>query len=189
MTFWTDLLAEPRVAGAALGAAAVLLGVLLGALVNWRLGRSNARRLRRERRVDVQTALLAEIEAYLHQLGDADRLEAHRDAVLHEIEGSERFHPFVPGERHDRVFEAILSEIHILPTPSVSAVTFYYVQVTSIARLAEDLRSPGARRLPRDRLARMYRHFIEMKIEALRLGEEARTALKAGIAREAPRRD
>ncbi len=175
---------DPRVAAALVGGAAAVVVSLLGNIYAVWAARSSERRRRRERRVDVQTALMAEIRAYLHQLGGPEALRAHGEAVMAEME-DEEFHPFVPSERHDRVFETILGDIHILPTRTVEAVTFYYVQVTGIARLAEDLRSPEARALPHERRRRMYRHFIEMKQEALHLGGEARAALEAGIAQEA----
>lgn len=171
---------DPRVAAALVGAAAAVVMAMVGRIYATFAERQTERRRRREQRLDVQTALSAEIMAHVHQLGQVD-LEAHAERMLARMAQEPGFLPFVPRERHDAVFQAMLERIHLLPSETVEPVTLYYAQVAATAMLAEDLRSDAFRGMTPERQATMFRHFMEMKNEALRMGEVARDALRAQI--------
>jgi hypothetical protein len=141
----------------------------------------------RERIADVQTALLAEIRANRHRLSQID-LRTHAELFAERIKagGAEgrAFTPFVPREVPTFVFDALVAEIHILPTEVIDPIVLYYRQVLSISQLAEDLRSERFENLEADRKLSMYRDYIELLIHAQTLADEAISALKSSLAYE-----
>lgn len=179
-----DILDDPRAIAAAITALATLLAASLGWIIAHRrdiaaearreeAARREARRLRRERRQDVTTAIASEIYAHLVQLQKLD-LDAHAEGVAARMLAEPGFLPFVPRESHDDVFRALVTEIHLLEAQVVPLVTVYYSQLSAIAMLAEDMRSGGFRAMPPNRRAALFRDFIAMKIEA---AAQARRAL------------
>lgn len=168
---------DERVVSALIGAAVVVLGWL----ISHRRDRVAERRQRREKVIDIQRALLAEIAAHVHQL-EQNRLEEHKAEMLARMESDPDFLVMVPGETHATVFRALLPDIHLLPGPVVEPVTLYYSQIITVANLAEDIRSERYAAIGPERRARMYGHFIDMKIEARRMGRVARDVLTRWIA-------
>jgi len=165
-----------------------LLGVVLGVILSNSAVRLLDAMRRRERVRDVQTALRAEIRSDLNRLGSIDRVE-HLDAVIERIEGSEltpqSYTPFVPRESDSVVFDAIASEIHLLPTETVDAVVLYFKQVKTIAQFVEDLRGNRFQTLEVDRKVSMYQDYFDMLTYSGQLAEEAISALDKALERRA----
>jgi hypothetical protein len=155
---------------------------------HWSTQRIEARR-RLERIIDVQWALLAEIESNLIRYAETD-LDAHeRDMLLRIRRGKGRngFTPFVPRYVTEVVFEAFVPDIHILPTETIRDVVAYYKQEYKLRELVEDLRSDRFRALPADRKANLYSHYIWQIKSVLAWGEQARAALVNQLGPEARR--
>ena len=144
-----------------------------------REGEAEARR-RRERIVDVQKALRAEVANYAAQLEEVDLAE-HLDGVIHAMRRDPAFVPFVPRESFDIVFRALVSDIHLLPSGAVEPVVRYYAHLIGLAAFADDLRSIAFRDLVPERRAEMFGDFIQMKVKALDLARSAEQALHRGI--------
>jgi hypothetical protein len=85
----------------------------------------------------------------------------------------EDYVPLVPTEKNDTIFQAIVADIHVLPRTSIDPVVLYYSQIASIAAMSEDIRSDAFRQMNVERRIRMYSDYIELKKEAIVLGEEA----------------
>ena len=153
----------------------------LGWFVNGQLSRRSAKRLRQERLRDVQKALFAEISAYIEVL-DGDQLESYGANIVRRIEtggdGTNKFVPFIPTERNDIVFRAIVADIHVLPRATIDPIVLYYSQLDAIAALIDDLRSTGYAALPAARRIAIYRDYISLKKEALDLGHAALEAIE-----------
>lgn len=168
-----------------------VLGIILAAplsaavaLTLWFLNKAVERRQeearRREKTDDLMRALLSEIEAYVYLLSIND-LDGHLAMMTHQMQASTAEHPFVPvvpREAHDSVYRAFLGEIHILPGAVVNPVVRYYNQVNAIANFAADMSTDRFAGISGDRMAAMYRHFIDMKQIALQMGERARRRLR-----------
>ena len=184
----------------------IWIGAVLAALItaavtvsNWRANQRAQRQAdadrRRDRIIDIQKALRAEIRVHVHQLRRSD-LSAHLTAMVARMRAapakrrwfgsasrkSAGFMPFVPREAYDAVYRAVLADIHVLPTETVEPVVFYYQLTGAIAAMAEDLRSEPVRALEVERRIRMYDDYIAMKIGALQLGDAAIASLDANIA-------
>lgn len=136
--------------------------------------------LRRDRIVDIQKALRAEIATYVAQLAEA-QLADHLAGMERAMKADPAFVPFVPRESHDALYRALIEDIHLLPTEAVDPVVRYYTQLGAISALADDLRGPTYPTLAPERRLMIYRHFIEMKVQALVYAREARAALRDGI--------
>lgn len=172
---------------------AVIAGsfVAVGWIVNGRQNRRAAANLRAERLRDCHRAIYAEIGANLANLWDVQSLESHRDQILARMEANPDFVPFIPIERHDAVFDALLDEIYILPRQTIDPIVIYYAQVKSIAALALDMRSERFSDMPQDSRKAMYQDYIDMKIQLLAFGQYANALISAfsiGGAQEAERK-
>ena len=166
------LLSDSRTISALIGAFVVLVGWLFTFYRE-----SHARQMSRKERIrDVQRALYAEIRAYVAVL-KRDQLDDYREDMIEKMRGKDGkgrdFIPLIPRERNDMMFRAIVNEIHILPRSSIDPVALYYSQLAAIAALIDDLRSPEFKDMDRARRIQMYSDYIDMKKEALDLGEEA----------------
>ena len=165
-----------------------LLGVVLGVVLSNSATRFLDTMRRRERVRDVQTALREEIRSDLNRLSIIDPAE-HLDVVVERIGGSEltpdSYTPFVPRESDSIVFDAIVSEIHLLPTETVDAVVLYFKQMKTIAQFVEDLRGDRFRTLEVDRKIAMYQDYFEMLTYSAQLAEEAINALNTALERRA----
>jgi hypothetical protein len=136
-----------------------------------------------EKIVDVQTALLAEIESNLTRFDEID-LDKHADQMVARImqkAGRANFTPFVPRYATEIVFEAMLADIHILPTETIDDVVAYYKQEYKLRELVEDLRSDRYHEIEQDRKARIYRDYVWQIKTALITGEQARNALRGSL--------
>lgn len=141
-------------------------------------GRKRDHALRAERREDIQRALLAEIRAHVAAL-EAQRMdEAALRRVLSEMAESQH-PPIISAQSSDRLFAAIIGEVHMLPRGVIDPVVTYYRQVatmrdfaTSIQRMTEN--DPT-------RAIRMFLHYVEMSDAALYAGQEAMRQLIASV--------
>lgn len=133
---------------------------------------------RRERIVDVQTALRAEIRSHQHRLLQFSNLDGSPQAPLSGsgTETEKPFRPFVPSEVKPFVFEAIVKEVHVLPTDVIDPVVVYYRQVHALIQLVEDLRSDRVSQLEPERQRAIYQDYIAMAVYA---GELAGNAVDA----------
>ncbi len=148
---------------------AVLAGVFvaLGWIVNGMQNRRDARRLRRERREDVQRALVAEIKHYLEVL-EAEDLNATWDEMQPRIQGG--YVPFLPSEANDMVFQSVLENIHILPKTVIDPVVKYYSQLKAIECQISDSRLDafvlGTDEESRARRGFVYYDYLQMRQRA-----------------------
>lgn len=138
------------------------------------------RSARAERVRDVQGALYAEIRVYTDTL-ESQVLPLYGAQVEGQILNRPGFFPVIPTESNDRIFSAIVEDIHVLPFDVVGPVVRYYYQLSVIAAMVADLRALKLAEIGPERAARMYRHYIEMKIEAIGLGTEAMQFLRAHL--------
>ncbi len=165
-----------------------LLGIVLGIVLSNSAALLLDAMRRRERVRDVQTALRAEIRSDLNRLSSIDPVE-HLAVVIERIEGSEltpdSYTPFVPRESGSIVFDAIVSEIHLLPTETVDPVVLYFKQVKTIAQFVEDLRGNRFQTLEVDRKISMYQDYFGMLTYSAQLAKEAISALDNALERRA----
>jgi hypothetical protein len=150
---------------------------------HWSTQRIETRR-RIEKIIDVQWALLAEIESNLQRYAEID-LDDHLDEMERRIRSRQGFTPFVPRFATEIVFEAFISDIHILPTETIRDVVSYYKQEYKLRELVEDLRSDKVRALERDRKALLYSDYVWQIKTVLWEGEKARLALVGQLGPEA----
>lgn len=144
-------------------------------VTSWR-DRRAADRHRREKQDDIATALLAEVTHYRDALTFFDLDEAW-EQVTDAMAQDENYTPFIPSERNDTIFRAILAEIHILPEDVIQPVTRYYNQVFAIDAIIEDLRAPGFRAQPERTRVAVYTDYISLKKQAVEDGNSAISAL------------
>ena len=151
-------LLDTAVIAAVVSAAVTALGWFAS---HWSEQRLDTQR-RIEKIVDVQTALLAEIESNLTRYEEID-LDLHTSQMVRRIMQKTRgrnFTPFVPRYATEIVFEAMLADIHILPTETIDDVVAYYKQEYKLRELVEDLRSDRYNELEQDRKARIYEDYV-----------------------------
>lgn len=159
---------DPRIVQAV--AAGALVGVGWG--VTFLMQEHRRWRERSDIRSDVQQALRAEIsDAFADN--DAETLSAHGEEMAARIiragdEKGEVFHVFVPKPVNLTVFRALSDRIHLLDTPVIDSVIWFYSQAADLQAFAEDLRSRDYRLMPAERRALAYKHYIAMQIEAVR---------------------
>lgn len=137
-------------------------------------------RRRREKQDDIATALMAEIAHYRDALLFFD-LDEVWDTVTAEMLENQDYTPFIPSERNDTIFRAILADIHILPEAVIQPVTRYYNQVFAIDAIIADLRSDGFRQQPHSTRMAIYTDYISLKKQALEDGNSAIDALLAHL--------
>ncbi len=151
--------------------------VAAGWIITFLLQEYRFYRERRERRNDLQRALYAEIRACLDGQLRRDNLESYGSEMVARMQDAadegEDYIPFIPHETNDIVFKAIISDVHVLPIASIDPIVLYYAQLAAIDALIADLRSEAFTKLDVDRRIAMYRDYISLKREALRLGEDA----------------
>jgi hypothetical protein len=174
-----------------------LVAALVSAAVTafgWLATHWSERRLESQRRnekiIDVQWALLAEIESNLKRYEEID-LDKHNAEMIGLIRGGKGravFTPFVPRYPSEIVFEAMIADIHILPTETIDEVVAYYKQEYKLRELVEDLRSDRYIGLEQDRKAQLYDHYVWQIKTVLIIGSEARDALRTslGLAQKPP---
>lgn len=171
-----DLLRTPQAVQAFIAGLFVAVGWLVAA---WQNRRRDAA-LRAERVRDVQSALHAEIRVYTEML-ESQVLSLYGAQVEGQILSQPGFFPVIPTENNDRIFTAIVDEIHVLPFEVVAPVVRYYHQLSVIEAMIADLRAIKVEEIGATRAAHMYRHYIEMKIKAIELGNEAKLFLRSHL--------
>lgn len=170
---------DQRVLSAVIGAVVVALGWL----ISYQLEQGRRRDDRREKEVDIQKALRAEIKAIVDAPQNKDLAGSlERGLARFDAETSDApYVPFIPHEKHDTVFQALVSDIHLLPTETVEPVILYYNQTVSISMMASDLRTERFAELDKTRRSKILRDYMRMKIEGQRLGRIAIDALSDHI--------
>lgn len=153
-------------------------------MIGWLASHWSQRRLEVKRRdekvIDVQAALLAEIESNLRRYQELD-LDGHEAEMTRLIGKSRTFTPFVPRYVSEIVFEAMIGEVHILPTRTIADVIAYYKQEYKLRELVEDLRSDRYAQLEADRKTLMYEDYVWQIKTTLVTGNRARDALIASL--------
>ena len=157
-----------------------IVGVIVGIVLSNFAARFLESLRRKERIQDVSTAIRAEIRSHRQRLLLFEPATAGEitERILEEAGAGSEYTPFVPAEAPSFVFDAILSEIHILPTEVIDPVIYYYRQTATLKLFAEDLRSDRFSKLEAWRKAEMYRDYIAMGEYALELAEKAVKALE-----------
>jgi hypothetical protein len=148
-----------------------ILGIVVGVLLSNVAARILEYLRRRERIKDVSTAIRAEIRSHRQRL-----LLFGGDPIGHIVEKirrNEGYTLFVPSEGKSFVLDAIVGEIHILPTGVIDPVVYYYRQIEALGQFAQDLRSDRFASLEAPRKAEMYTDYIAMGAHALKLANEA----------------
>lgn len=174
---WQVLLLNDRVIAAFVTA---LVGggvVAVGWVITHLLSRSRDRALREERIADIQRALLAEIRAHvfaLEEQQDARDLMARGAAI-----SDQDYLPILPHDANDRMFRAIVEEVHLLPEWAIDPVVRYYRLLAVRAALAQDIRS-NIKEYPR-RAAQMFRDYLDITEETWDNGLEAVEVLTASL--------
>ncbi|MEM1131143.1 MAG: hypothetical protein AAGH83_11580 [Pseudomonadota bacterium] len=171
---------------------AVVAGAFLamGWLVNGWQNRREAAKLRAERLRDAHRALYAEIQHNLDNLGSAEQLTEYRESMLARMEENDSFVPFIPRERHNTVFKAIVDEIYVLPRCSIDPVVGYYSQLAALEMLIDDMRGETFKTMSPRRRSEIYSDYIAIKLQALSYGRHALSMIDAfarGGAEEAGR--
>ncbi len=167
----TDLAAvlESRFAQAVVAGLVVALGWLVNGWQNRRMDR----RRRAERLRDVHRALFAEIGAWLATVGSLDRLEDGRARIVAQMQADAGFVPFFARVDNDRVFAAILGEIHVLPRSSIDIVVAFYGQLAALRALVDDMRSARFAALSAARRIAVYEDYVRITRLAFDYGQVA----------------
>tara|TARA_R110002110_G_scaffold77667_8_gene204022 strand:+ start:2171 stop:2803 length:633 start_codon:yes stop_codon:yes gene_type:complete len=160
---------------------AVVAGSFLavGWIVNGWQNRRDAARLRAEKLRDYHRALYAEIGTTLANLWGPETLAAQAETLMKQMRADETFVPFIPREHGDHVYNALISEIHILPRRTIDPIVAYYSQIKALAAHADDMRGDGFRNMGQSRRIAMYSDYVEMKEQLLQFGLFATAMIKA----------
>ena len=143
------------------------------------LSRRRDRQLREERVGDIQRALLAEIRAHVAAL-EGQTLEepdAREAMVARLVQG--RHVPILPHDANDRIFRAIVEDVHILPEWAIDPVVRYYRLLAVRSALAQDIRA-NAKDQP-ERATEMFRDYLILNDETLATGRRVMIVLSAGL--------
>ena len=147
------------------------------------LERDDARRQERIR--DLQVACLAEIQGNREQFAAID-LDAHAAEVRARMADEAAFTPFAPRDASTVVFDAILPDVHILPSRAIFPMVAYYKQVMRIAHIVDDLKSENYAKLDVGRKFEIYLDYLGMIKRALHQSDHAETALRSSLGAHAP---
>lgn len=166
---------------------AVAAGALVG--VGWSiifLAQEYQRwREREAMRIETQMALRAEISDFAATVvyADLETYGAEKEAEIRagKDEGKGAFHIFVPRTKDKAIFDMLGDKVRHVGPASVDHVIWFYSQIGDIEAFAADLNSEAYRKLPADRRADAYRHYIQMTGEAKRRADLAITALTAAL--------
>lgn len=130
--------------------------------------RSRAEKLR-----DYHKAIYAEIGNTLESLWEADTSDDYVGVIIERMRVEDGYVPFVPREHHDHVYNAVISEIDILPRQTIDAIVAYYSLIKSLAALADDMRSDTFRTLEKERQIAIYSDYVGMRKQAFVFGKYA----------------
>ena len=143
------------------------------------LSRRRDRQLREERVGDIQRALLAEIRAHVAALEGQTLDDAvAREAMVARL-AQGRHVPILPHDANDRIFRAIVEEVHILPEWAIDPVVRYYRLLAVRSALAQDIRA-NAKDQP-ERATEMFRDYLTLNDETLTTGRRAMIILTASL--------
>lgn len=165
---------NPAVQGA-LVAAFVAVG---GWVYNGRQNRRMAAQLRAERVDDLQRAILAEIRAHVVAL-EHQQFSFEESLALVERVRKGGYIPTIPSEANDRIFRAVIAEIHVLPARVIDPVVIYYRLLAVMGALASDIQNLA--RKDADRAADMLADYLSLSEEALESGRYAMILLTAQL--------
>ena len=153
--------------------------VAVGWLVNGWRSRREAASLRAEKLRDYHRALYAEIGATLANLWGEENLRRSADNIIKRMRVDDGFVPLIPREHGDYVFNALVTEIHILPRRTIDPIVAYYSQIKAVAAHADDMRGDAFRALAQERRIEMYSDYIEMKEQLRDFGVYANRLIRA----------
>ncbi|MEO0485800.1 MAG: hypothetical protein AAF092_07800 [Pseudomonadota bacterium] len=153
--------------------------VALGWVVTGWRNRAEARALKAEKLRDAHKALFAEIRTTLSQFSEGGR-EVFESA-LEEMRADADFVPFIPKQRHDLIFGAMVPQLDVLPRATIDEIVAYYSVIGSLAGLADDMRGEGFKAMSQTRRIALYEDYAATHVRAFRLGELA-LAVIAGFA-------
>lgn len=136
-------------------------------------------RRRAERLRDYHKAIYAEIGNTLESLWDADETESYVAELIDRMQRDESYVPFIPREQHDHVYDAVITELDVLPRQSIDAIVAYYSLIKSVSALAEDMRGETFKKLATDRRVAMYSDYVGMRKQAFLFGKHALRLIKA----------
>jgi len=167
-------LVSPQVLQAVVAGVVVAAGWVVVASQN----RRRDERLRRAREADIQRALLAEIRAHVVALDQKVPLPEDAARLLDLIRSGD-FSPTLPHEANDRIFQAVIADIHLLPALVIDPVVLYYRLLSVMGALAGDIR-----RLPRrdrHKAAQMMEDYLGLTEETRDIGLRAMRVLTASL--------
>lgn len=147
----------------------------------WVVAFQNRRRdakLRAERVGDIQRALFAEVRAHVVAL-ERQLEEGDFEALLTDMRQGDAG-PIAPHGGNDRIFRAILGEIHLLPGAVIDPVVIYYRLLAVMDAMADSIRR-SARGRPQ-RAAAMMADYILLNEEAREAGLDVLEVLTASLA-------
>lgn len=139
-----------------------------------------ADRLRREEKIrDFQIALRAEIRSELQHLNSFNLDQVYAD-IAERYAKDETYSVTLPRLAQHIVFNAIVTEIHILPESVIDPVVLYVRQRQVVESMTEDIRDAQFKLLSRDRQLAMYRDYLGLWKVWRDLADKAERALQAG---------
>lgn len=151
---------------------AVVTGLFLA--IGWIVVAGQTRRrdaaLRRAREADLQRALLAEIRAHVFALEQQTPSASDAAMLIARIRSGD-FVPTLPQHANDRIFAAVVADIHILPAPVIDPIVLYYRLLSIMAALATDLRRIARR--DGARAAQMMADYLSLMEETRDSGIQA----------------
>lgn len=165
---------NPAVQGALVAASVAVVGWIY----NGRQNRRMAAQLRAERVEDLQRAILAEIRAHVVAL-EHQQLTFEESFALVERMRRGGFIPTIPTEANDRIFRAVIADIHVLPARVIDPVVIYYRLLAVMGAFAADIREQA--QSDADRAADMLADYLSLTEEALESGRYAMTLLSAQL--------
>ncbi|MCB1356832.1 MAG: hypothetical protein KDK53_10155 [Maritimibacter sp.] len=157
-------------------AGAVIAGGWLTTAIFSELGKAQAKA---EKLRDFHKALYAEIGNALRAMWDEGRSEELTDGIVARMQADADFVPFIPREHHDHIFNAVVSEIEVLPRQTIDAIVAYYSLMKSVADMADDMRGERFAGLEQPRRIALYEDYAEMRRQAFILGQFALEVIKA----------
>ncbi|MFT6675275.1 MAG: hypothetical protein ACJAVM_001464 [Sulfitobacter sp.] len=134
---------------------------------------------RAERLRDYHKAIYAEIGNTLESLWVAGETDAYVTSLFERMAQDRTYVPFIPREHHDHVYDAVISEIDVLPRQTIDAIVAYYSLIKSVAALADDMRGATFKTLDVDRRIAMYSDYVGMRKQAFLFGKHALRLIKA----------
>jgi len=166
---------DPRIGQALIAGLVIAVGWLTTAIfAELAKARARAERLR-----DYHKAIYAEIGNTLESLWESGESDIYVEALIERMQADEAYVPFIPREQHDHVYDAVITEIDVLPRQTIDAIVAYYSLIKSLAALAEDMRGETFKTLEKDRRIAMYSDYVSMRKQAFLFGKYALKLIRA----------